>query len=85
MKKMQPEEAVTGRCCVEKLPFKISQNSQDNTCARVSILIKSLFYNFIKKETPTQVFSCEFCEIFKNNFFHRTPPVAASEPEKSGT
>ena len=22
-----------------------------------------------KKETPTQVFSCEFCEIFKNTFF----------------
>ena len=21
--------------------------------------------NFIKKETPIQVFSCEFCEIFK--------------------
>ena len=24
--------------------------------------------NFIKKETPTQVFSCEFYEIFKDNF-----------------
>ena len=23
----------------------------------------------IKKETPTQVFSCEFYEIFKNTFF----------------
>ena len=23
----------------------------------------------IKREIPTQVFSCEFCEIFKNNFF----------------
>ena len=22
----------------------------------------------IKKETPAQVFSCEFCEIFKNSF-----------------
>ena len=29
------------------------------------------------KETPTQVFPCEICEIFKNNFFHRTSPVAA--------
>ena len=27
------------------------------------------FYNFIKKETPTQVFSCEFFEIFKNTGF----------------
>ena len=34
--------------------------------------------NFIKKEILTQVFSCEFCEIFKN-IFYRTPPAAASE------
>ena len=27
-------------------------------------------YNVIKKETLTQVFSCEFCEIF----IYRTPP-----------
>ena len=25
------------------------------------------------------MFSCEFCEISKNTFFQRTPPVAASE------
>ena len=35
-------------------------------------------FNFIKKETLAQVFSCEFCEIFKNTFYYRTPPVAAS-------
>ena len=28
--------------------------------------------NFVKKETPAQVFSCEFYEISKNTF-HRTP------------
>ena len=33
---------------------------------------------FIKKETLAQVFSREFCEIFKNTYFYRTPPVAAS-------
>ena len=27
-----------------------------------------LICNFIKKKTLTQVFSCEFCEIFKNTF-----------------
>ena len=32
--------------------------------------------NFIKKETATQVFS--YCKNFKNTFFHRTTPVAAS-------
>ena len=35
--------------------------------------------NFIKKKTLTQVFSCEFCQISQNTFFHRTPPVAAFE------
>ena len=34
--------------------------------------------NFIKKETLAQVFSCEFCQISKNNFLLRTPLVAAS-------
>ena len=35
--------------------------------------------NFIKKETPIQVFSCEYYKISKNNFFYRTPPVVASK------
>ena len=30
--------------------------------------------HFIKKEILQQAFSCEFCEIFKNTFFYRTPP-----------
>ena len=25
--------------------------------------------NVIKKETPTQVFSCEYCDIFKSTYF----------------
>ena len=35
--------------------------------------------DLIKKETLTQVFPYEFCEISKNTFSYRTPPVAASE------
>ena len=31
-----------------------------------------------KKTTPTQMFSCEYCGIFKDSFFHRTPLAAAS-------
>ena len=60
--------------------FGISQNSQENTCARVYFLIKlqAQAYNFIKKETLAQVFSGEFCESSKNTFSYRTPPVAAS-------
>ena len=33
---------------------------------------------FLLKKTPTHVLCCETCIIFKNNFFYRTPPVAAS-------
>ena len=68
-------EALIQRCSVKKLLIEISQNSQENTCARVSFLIKTC--NFIKKESLAQVFSCEFCEISKNIFCYRTPPVAA--------
>ena len=39
--------------------LKISQNSKENTCA----------CNFIKKKTLAQLFSCEFCEMFKNTLF----------------
>ena len=56
---------------IKKVFLEILQNSQEKTRARVS------FYrncwpqvcDCIKKETLTQVFSCEFCEISKNNFF----------------
>ena len=45
-------------------------------------LCQSLFFdkvaNFIEIETLAQIFSCEFCEISKNTFFHRTPLGAAS-------
>ena len=30
------------------------------------------------KETPTQVLSCEYCQIFKSSLFYKTPPVAAT-------
>ena len=51
------------------------------TQSSVGLLQKrcSLSCNFIEKETPTQVFSCEFSETFKNTFFYRTPLLAASD------
>ena len=74
-------EAVAQRCSVKKLFLKISQNSQENTCARFSFLkkLQADVCNFIKKETLAQVLSCEFCENFKNTFLYRTPAVAASD------
>ena len=64
-------EAATGGILQKKLFLKISQNSQKNTCSRVSFLIKlkALACYFLKKDTLTLVFSCEFYEIFKNTFF----------------
>ena len=62
--------------------LEISQNSQENSCAKVS-------FNFIKKETLAQVFSSELCEIFKNTFFTEYLRTTASvkrtfysQPEK---
>ena len=74
-------EAVAQRCSVKKVFLEILPNSRENTCARVSFLIKlqAETCSFIKKETLAQVFSCEFCEISKNTFSYRTPPVAASD------
>ena len=63
------QEALVQRCSVKKMFLEISQNSQENTCARVSFLIKLQTCNCIKKETLAQVFSCEFCEILGTPFF----------------
>ena len=54
------------RCSVKKVFSEILQNSQENTYARVSFLIK------VKKKTLAQVFSCEFCAISKNTFLQNT-------------
>ena len=58
-------------CSVKKVFLEISQNSQENTCARDSFFNKvaGQACNFIKKDSVVQVFSCEFCEISKNAFF----------------
>ena len=62
---MNPEsEAATEGVLWKKVFLKISQNSQENTCAGArpaTLLTKKLWL--------AQVFSCEFCEVFKNTFF----------------
>ena len=74
----------SGGVLQKKVFLEISQNSQENTCARVSFLrkLQTEACNFIKRETLAQVFSCEFYKISKNTFSYRTPPVAASENKK---
>ena len=50
---IQQTEAVTRRCSLKKVFLEISQNSLENTYARVSFLIKlqAEAFNFIKKGT----------------------------------
>ena len=74
-------KAATKGILQEKISSKIWQNSRENICTRVSFLIKfqTSACNFIKKEALTQVFSSEFCEISKNNFFTDNLWVTASE------
>ena len=69
------------RCSIKKVLLEITQNSQENTCAKVSFLIKfqASGSNFIKKDTLAQVFSCEFCEISKNTFVTEHLRATASE------
>ena len=73
-------EATTRYVLQKKLFLKISQYSQ-----KIPVL-ESLFNkvagqetcNFIKKETPTQVFSCKCCKTFKNTYFEKHLWTAAS-------
>ena len=51
--------------------LEISQNLQEKTCARASLLIKLQAWGLqlYERQTLAQLFSCEFCEISKNTFF----------------
>ena len=69
-------ETIAQRCSVKKMFLEISQNSPENTCARVSILIK------LQASGPEEI--CEICEIFENTFYYRTSPVAASKSHRRG-
>ena len=62
--------------------LEISQNLQENTCAKVSFFNKIAdlwLANFIKKEALAQVFSFDFCEISKNTFFTEHLRTTASD------
>ena len=52
----------------------------ENTCAGVLFNTVAALRpaNLLKKETLAQAFSCEYCEVYKSIFFHRTPLAAAS-------
>ena len=63
---------------IEHLRWLLLKAKSRSSCLEV-FCKKRCFWKFRKPK----VFSCEFCNIFKNTFFHRTPPVAASEKLKA--
>ena len=74
-------ETVVRRCSVKKVFVEISQNSQENTCARDSSLIKlqAEAWDFINRETLAQewlaTLKSDWQRCFPKNFakFLRTP------------
>ena len=65
---VQLKEAAVRRCSTKWVFLKMSQMSQESTCVgfcfQDSCRPEGLW--LYRKETPTQVFSCEYYEIFKN-------------------
>ena len=66
-------EAVVQRCSIKKVFLKISQNSQENTCARVSFLIKSQTLGLrpatvLKKRLWYRCFPVNFAEFLRTPF-----------------
>ena len=63
-------EAVAQRCSAKKVFLEISQNSQENTCPRVSFLIKLQVEacNVIKKDTLDRCFPVNFAKFLRTPF-----------------
>ena len=55
---------------VQKQPYAevLQHGCSSRFCTSKTPVLESLFKK-VEEETPTQVFSCEHCEIFKNSFF----------------
>ena len=64
-------EAVVQRCSVKKLFLEILQNSQENTCARASFLIRLQVASatLLKKRPWHRCFPVNFAEFLRTPFF----------------
>ena len=69
-------------------PYQTSDRSSHQRCSVRKDVVRNFakftrkhlgVFNKVKKETLTQVFSCEFCEISKNTFFTKHPGATASD------
>ena len=61
-------EAVVRRCSVKKVFLKISDNSQENTRARVSFLIKLQASGLLKKRLWHRCFPVNFAKFLRTPF-----------------
>ena len=57
------------RCSMKNMLLKISKNSQENNCARVSFLIKD---NFIEKKAVAQMLPMSFEKFLRTPFLQNT-------------
>ena len=62
LRMLYDSEAATRGVPQKKLSINISQYLKKTP------VLESLGLQLYEKETPTQVFSCDYCEIFKNSF-----------------
>ena len=60
----------------KKVFLKISQNSQESACARISFIIKAC--NPFKKENLAQLFPVNFAKFLTTHFLQDTFPTTAS-------
>ena len=67
-----------GKHLCQSLFFNANANLLQIQCKSIDWSLYDGACNFVKKEALAQVFSREFCEIFKNTFFYRALWVAAS-------
>ena len=66
--KSKDAEAVAQRCSVKKVFLEISQNSQENTCARASFLIKLQAWDlqlYLKKKLWHRCFPVNFVKFLR--------------------
>ena len=79
------EAVAVKRCCAKKMFLKFHKFH------KISPVLGSLFNkvaglkacNFIKNRLPTQVFSCQICQIFKNTYLEEHLRTTASKHRSS--
>ena len=56
------------RCSIENVYSKISKNSQESTCVRLSFLMKLQAWNFVKKRLRHSCFPVNFPKFLREPF-----------------